>query len=89
MKNIYIDSLPTEMSSGRHILNNNTLPSSESTTLEQIFLDETPNEDFPGFELSLRQIFLNETPIEDFLGFDLSLNHIFLEKTSHEEFLGF
>ena len=54
MKNIYIDSLPTEISSGRHILNNNTLPSSESTTLEQIFLDETPNEDFPGFELSLK-----------------------------------
>ena len=70
MKNIYINSLPTEMSSGRHIDTNQV--DSQIVELEQNSLHETPSEDFLGFNLSLEDIFLEETLNEDFLGFDLS-----------------
>ena len=89
MKNIYIESLPTEMSSGRHIIDTNK-GNSKMVELAQIFLDETPTEDFPGFELSLERIFLNETIDDEFLGFDRSLNQIFNEDSDSEnEFFGF
>ena len=89
MKNLYINSLPTEMSSGRHLQKNPL--NSERNKPQQIFLDKTIDEEFLGFDLSLGHIFNSHNDSnEDFYGFDLSLGHIFnFTHDSSSEFLGF
>ena len=51
MKNIYIDSLPKEMSTGKHISKKNK-NNSKAAELMQIFLDETPTDEFFVFDHS-------------------------------------
>ena len=87
MKAIYIKGLPTEQSSGNHI------PKKEAVNneLNQIFLNDSTDSDFLGFELDLGTIFNSEDDSDvEFLGFDLNLNTIFeSDDDSAIEFYGF
>ena len=71
MKNIYIDSLPKEMSTGKHISKKNK-NNSKAAELMQIFLDETPTDEFFGFDLTLDKPFDSDDSDSETLGLDLT-----------------
>ena len=87
MKTIYIKGLPTEQSSGNHIPKKDA----ETNDLNQIFLNDSTDSEFHGFELDLVTIFNTEDNLdEEFYGFDLNLKEIFSSSfDSDKEFFGF
>ena len=85
MKTLYIKSLPSKQSSGNHITITNNL----SNSLQQIFLNESTNSDFLGFDLELDVIFSTDDSDYDFYGFDLELATIFNAEDDIEDFHGF
>ena len=90
MKRMYIEDLPTKMSSGRHIPKNQT-NINKRKELQKNFLDDTLEEEFFGFDISLEQIFNSDNDSNyEFLGFEQSLRHIFnYDDDMNETFLGF
>jgi len=63
MKNEYIKSLPTEQSTGNHIKKK-----TETNEMYQIFMNDSTDSEFFGFDLDLDTIFASESD-HDFLGF--------------------
>ena len=64
MKNEYINSLPSEQSSGNHI----TKKAPQTNELYQIFMNDSTDSEFFGFDLDLDTIFASESDY-NFLGF--------------------
>ena len=53
MKKVYIESLPTKMSQGRHYIPKQKNDESDSDNLMTLFLEKTLEDDFLGFDQSI------------------------------------
>ena len=86
MKKVYIESYPTEQSSGKHIVKK----SIENNELKDIFLNESTDSEFFGFDLELDVIFNSHDDSDsEFYGFELELGTIFDTDDNLDEFHGF
>ena len=75
MKNLYIKQLPTKQSTGNHI----PPKKDKRSELEQIFLDESSNSEFLGFDLETEDD-LDYDSVSESSGFNLEL-----DQTLHSE----